>query len=77
MCEREYPGKKEGILQEKHRCRPVKPQIAGAQLVGTFNDKWFLLKILSFKKKTKRQSIPSPLPREMMMFPKPSKIIDL
>lgn len=62
MCEREYPGKKEGILQEKHRCRPVKPQIARAQLVGTFNDKWFLLKILSFKKKPNDSQFLVPYP---------------
>ena len=36
------PWEAGGILQERLRCRPTKPQIAASQLLGAFNDKWFL-----------------------------------
>lgn len=33
------PWEAGGILQERLRCRPAKPQIATSQLLGAFNDK--------------------------------------
>ena len=36
------PWEAGGILQERLRCRPAKPQIATSQLLSAFNDKRFL-----------------------------------